>query len=1174
MVRSVGARRGQVGGHPVQELLLAGVVLAVGEEEAVEQAKGHAAGPRAGEALRDPVECFVLAPHRHRLHPRHPRSLRSHRRQGGGFCCTPSTRHQAPGTKHQALPPGFSSLVSVTSPTGETTHSAYDLHGRKIAEWGATYPVHYGYDLHGRMTSLATLRDESSPVQTLDDLVQALDRFDRTTWAFEPATGLLLAKRYPALRSLGEGGADGHGPDYTHTPDGKLATRLWARANDPLPGGVARSDGVGSPLLGGVPAGRGGSATEAASVPESGNAASASPSQSPVPNPQSRAEGAPRLATRYHYHPTGELARIEYSDGTPTIHYAYDRLGRQIAVRDGFGVWRYEVTDAGQRAKETTPHGVLERQYDDQGRLAGISVPALDYRVRYAYDAQGRLAAIGGPDMGSFTYHFEPGSDLLATVSGPVHTVRHAYEPRRDHLHVKANSFNREWTRLREDATARHARMNANAGGRRTTEGTEVTEVHRGGEGLGVISQYTYDVDPSGRRVGREDLRPFVAASAKDAAAHGAAADPNPSAHPTIHSSTHPAIRNAFSYNARSEVIAATMGGDEFAYAYDAIGNRLRSSATVAGRQTSSTYTANALNQYTALVAASAVGPDLRDGLSHDTALREADPSIGSGQARSVGPTSATRSTPNETNASNAPNETTPPTYDLDGNMLTDPSGALLTWNGENRLARWERDGVRHDYAYDHQGRRLLRTTSEFREARWVATQQTRWVYDGWNPVAEIQMAAKNAKSAETSQTTGGAEVTEVHRAGQPTPAFGHPSGGGDGGQAVAGTTIRTYLWGLDLSGTLQGAGGVGGLLSVRMTGDSPSSPISNDPNETRASGLFHPVYDANGNVTEYVASANPHPTPHTPHPAAIAAAYSYDPFGNVTAATGPLAHAYPHRFSTKPADEASGWLYYGYRFYAPELGRWANRDPIGESDGPHLLAFNRNSPTMAVDSLGLYRVLGLGNDTKGIHLEMFNALLRQVGRRTLDLAEEIEIARTIWSNLPDSCPIRESLIQFADDVEKIVVKGMLPHIPRRRGPVLRIHNCPVDVGIAKALGLTVGGVMISPAWIIQLNNDGQDNRERFWYVDRETQLRTVFHELTHFYGSRDDIDGGLGRYAQFLERLYDNPLVSAVQAERGWANEVVSQLVNLKFQQGEAGEMTFNQWNSHVAERCPALWP
>ncbi len=72
-----------------------------------------------------------------------------------------------------------------------------------------------------------------------------------------------------------------------------------------------------------------------------------------------------------------------------------DRQGCQIAVRDGFGVWRYEVTDAGQRARETTPHGVLERQYDAQGRLAGISVPALDYRVRYAYVGAGGGIGVG-----------------------------------------------------------------------------------------------------------------------------------------------------------------------------------------------------------------------------------------------------------------------------------------------------------------------------------------------------------------------------------------------------------------------------------------------------------------------------------------------------------------------------------------------------------------------------------------------------------------------------------------------------------------------------------------------------------------------------------------------------------------------------------------------------------
>ncbi len=34
----------------------------------------------------------------------------------------------------------------------------------------------------------------------------------------------------------------------------------------------------------------------------------------------------------------------------PSIPTAYDRLGRQIAVRDGFGGWRYGIAGAGEAA--------------------------------------------------------------------------------------------------------------------------------------------------------------------------------------------------------------------------------------------------------------------------------------------------------------------------------------------------------------------------------------------------------------------------------------------------------------------------------------------------------------------------------------------------------------------------------------------------------------------------------------------------------------------------------------------------------------------------------------------------------------------------------------------------------------------------------------------------------
>jgi len=45
------------------------------------------------------------------------------------------------------------------------------------------------------------------------------DKTGSTTWNYDAATGLLTSKVY----------ADGHGPSYTYTADGRIATRTWAR---------------------------------------------------------------------------------------------------------------------------------------------------------------------------------------------------------------------------------------------------------------------------------------------------------------------------------------------------------------------------------------------------------------------------------------------------------------------------------------------------------------------------------------------------------------------------------------------------------------------------------------------------------------------------------------------------------------------------------------------------------------------------------------------------------------------------------------------------------------------------------------------------------------------------------------------------------------------------------
>ena len=76
------------------------------------------------------------------------------------------------------------------------------------------------------------------------------------------------------------------------------------------------------------------------------------------------------------------------------------------------------------------------------------------------------------------------------------------------------------------------------------------------------------------------------------------------------------------------------------------------------------------------------------------------------------------------------------------------------------------------------------------------------------------------------------------------------------------------------------------------------------------------------------------------------------------------------YRFSSKEIHETSGMYYYGYRFYAPNLQRWLNRDPYDE-DGFQLIRKNNglrgptkgnknfyvfvvNAPIAKTDPLGL----------------------------------------------------------------------------------------------------------------------------------------------------------------------------------------------------------------------------
>jgi RHS repeat-associated protein len=66
------------------------------------------------------------------------------------------------------------------------------------------------------------------------------------------------------------------------------------------------------------------------------------------------------------------------------------------------------------------------------------------------------------------------------------------------------------------------------------------------------------------------------------------------------------------------------------------------------------------------------------------------------------------------------------------------------------------------------------------------------------------------------------------------------------------------------------------------------------------------------------------------------------------------MAKANPFRFSSKFTDDESGLIYYGHRYFSPELGRFINRDPSEEQGGANLYSFCGNNGVSAWDRLGL----------------------------------------------------------------------------------------------------------------------------------------------------------------------------------------------------------------------------
>jgi RHS repeat-associated protein len=233
------------------------------------------------------------------------------------------------------------------------------------------------------------------------------------------------------------------------------------------------------------------------------------------------------------------------------------------------------------------------------------------------------------------------------------------------------------------------------------------------------------------------------------------------------------------------------------------------------------------------------------------------------------------------------------PLYDEDGNLEEDDRWHY-NYDEANRLTSMVSKGAFYNgqtefmlvrFTYDYLGRRVQKIV--FTTPDWETTTSLvaeRYIYDGWNVIAVID---------------------------------------------TSGNYLKRQGWGRDVSGSIHGTGGVGGLV-VTFDDENP--------------GSYSPVYDGNGNVVAMVDLVT----------GGVDAKYEYTPFGEITRAEGDYAAANPYRFSTKWLDDETDFYYYGHRYYDARNGRFINRDPIGEAGGINLYQAFGGDPVNKYDILGL----------------------------------------------------------------------------------------------------------------------------------------------------------------------------------------------------------------------------
>ena len=590
----------------------------------------------------------------------------------------------------------------------------------------------------------------------------------------------------------------------------------------------------------------------------------------------------------------GPGALLSITDGRNQVTtWNYDLFGRVTNKVDAAGVvdFVYQYDAAGQLTNRWNPaNGNAGYVYDAVGNRTSINYPggnsitfAYDSLNRmtnmvdglgtnyFSYDAVGQLLGSGGlwsGDAVSYAYS----SRLRSSLTLPGWTNNYSYDlaGRMTNLTSGAGAFGYSYDTVRLPQVAKLSLPNSAYIANSYDSVARLTGTYLKSSGNNVLDGYTYTYDPAGQRT--NVFRDFGLMNSTVTAGY----DP---------------IGQLTLWLAREANGTARLN-EELQYAYDPAGNLLerlnngfiqdfkvdaanmltnitRSGVlTVSGNTPApaSSVTVNGLpaQTYGDFTFASLYGSSLADGLNSFTNI--ATNYYGTGSVTNI----VTASLPVSVILQ----------YDANGN-LTNDGARSFSYDAENQLTNVIVAGQwRSDFLYDGLGRRRIVRDYAWQSGTWALTNEVRYLYDGLLPIREVDSN----------------NVAQV-----------------------------TYTRGLDFSGSMSGAGGIGGLLART---------------DSNGSTFYHA--DGSGNVTALTDSSG-----------YTSARYLYDPFGRLIGKWGSLADVNGMQFSSMPRHPNSGLSLYAFRGYDPNLQRWLNRDPIGERGGLNLFTFVQNSPPNLVDRDG-----------------------------------------------------------------------------------------------------------------------------------------------------------------------------------------------------------------------------